>query len=276
MDICSVGIPTYHTRVEAWECDHNQHWNVRHYMRCFQQAGFVAAAMGTSAVNDPAFVTQHTRYHRELLEAAPVEVRSAVLSDGDLAGATVHILSSSGRLSATALEQPGCIADNLPRVRMEEVALALPRSVDGKPHEQGVPTRPASAKVIEHGPVQPGEVDHTGSLSFDWLMGRIAAGAADLLAELGFTPEFVRTRGISRMGVESKITRFGRIPTGTRTCGVARVAYAGGKNLVLRHDIFVPGGATVAAADQSLVTVDMTTRRATELPEFLRAAADNA
>lgn len=273
MDICAVGVPTYHTRVEAWECDHNEHWNVRHYMRCFRQAGFVVADMASAAPLAGSAVTQHTRFHRELLQTAPVEVRSAVLSDGDLAGAIVHVLSSDGRLSATALEQPGHGADALPRVRADEVALALPRGIDGQPHEALAPTIPEGTKVMEHGLVQPGELDHAGSLAFELLMGRMAAASSDLLTRLGFTPEYGRTHGLSRMGVETKVTRFGAIPAGTRLCSVVRIASVGRKNVVLRHGFFRPGGTEIVAADQSLVVTDMKTRRATEVPAFLRAAA---
>lgn len=275
MDIATVGVPTFFTRAEAWECDHNQHWNVRQYLRVFQQAGFVASDMSGRPAGGAGY-TQHTRYHRELLETAPVEIRSATLADGDLAGATVHLLSSNGKLSATAIEQPGHAGGALPEVASAEVALALPRGVDGAPHQPDNSPLPKDGRIIEHGLVQPRETDHTGALAIDWMMGRIAAASNNLLAGLGFTPEFVRESGISRMGVETKITLHAPVPVGIRLCSVVHIATTGRKNMVLKHRFFTPDKMPVAAVDQSLVTVDMKTRRATVLPDFLREAVGGA
>lgn len=267
MEICSVGVPTFLTRVETWECDHNQHWNVRNYLRVFQQAGFVACDM---TGRTPVFpYTQHTRYHRELMQTAPVEIRSATLADGAFAGATVHLLSSEGRLSATALEQPG--HDGLPLVSAADVTPALPRGIDGAPLT-AEPADSAAAGIVEHGLVQPRELDHTGALAIDYLMSRIAAASNELLTGLGFTADFVRDSRISRMGVETKITVLVPVPPGTRLRSTVRMALARGKNIVLRHRFFTSGDAQVAAIEQSLVAVDMRTRRATELPDFLRNA----
>lgn len=266
MDICTIGAPTFMTRVETWECDHNQHWNVRQYLRCFQQAGFVARDM--CGVAPTGVLTQHTRFHRELLEAAPVEIRSAVIGDGPFAGVCVHVLTSDGRLSATALDHVAGLGD-LPVVAPDVLKLALPRGIDGAPH------RPLASTVdtndmVQHGYVQPKELDHLGGLSLDWLMGRIAAASSDHMGRLGFTPEYVREHAISRMGVETKMTVFAPVPVGTRLCSTVQVAETGRKNITLRHRFFAADGTPVAVSDQGLVAVDMTTRRATELPEFLR------
>jgi acyl-CoA thioesterase FadM len=267
MDISQIGTPTYYTRVEAWECDHNQHWNVRQYMRVFQQADFVTADIcGADPIAGP--IAQHTRYHRELVQTAPVEIRSAILGDGAFAGAVVHLLSSEGRLAATALTQTGHARSGLPLVSAADVALALPRGISGEMHKPA--TAPKGRHIYEQGIVQPRETDHTGALGIDWLMGRIAAASNDFLAGLGFTPTFVRDSKISRMGVETKITVFAPIPVGTRLQSVVGISHVGSKNMILAHHFFSPGGTPLAQVDQSLVTVDMTTRRATELPEFLR------
>lgn len=273
MDMSEIGVPTYYTRVEAWECDHNQHWNVRQYMRVFQQADFVAADMvGAQWVGAP--VTQHTRYHRELMQTSPVEIRSVVLEDGEFAGATVHLLISQGRLSATALSQTGQNRSGLPTVSVDKVALALPRGVKGAQHIAEISAR--QGKIYEQGIVQPREVDHMGALGIDWLMGRIAAASNDLLAGMGFTPQFVRDNQISRMGVETKITMFTPIQVGTRLQSVVRVVHVGSKNIVLGHQFFDPENRPLAQVDQSLLAVDMKTRRATELPSFLNGVAGGA
>ncbi len=240
----------------------------------FQQAGFVASDISGRA-HRAEFYSQHTRYHRELVETSPVLIRSAVLADSSLKGATVHILSSNGKLSATAIEQPGHAGGELPEVASADVALALPRGIDGAPHEVAPIVLTKQSRVVEHGLVQPRELDHTGALAVDWLMGRIAAASNDLLSGLGFTPDFVRKSRISRMGVETKITCFNPMPAGSRLRSVVNLTHVGRKNIVLRHGFFLSDGTPTVAVDQSLVTVDMTTRRATDLPDFLREAAGN-
>jgi acyl-CoA thioesterase FadM len=267
MDISQIGTPTYYTRVEAWECDHNQHWNVRQYMRVFQQADFVTADIcGADPIACP--IAQHTRYHRELVQTAPVEIRSAILGDGEFEGAVVHLLCSEGRLAATALSQTGHARSGLPLVAAADVALALPRGISGEMHKPA--TAPKGRHIYEQGIVQPRETDHTGALGIDWLMGRIAAASNDLLASLGFTPQFSLENKISRMGVETKITFFAPIPIGTRLQSVVGISHVGSKNMILEHHFFSPNGTPLAQVGQSLVSVDMVTRRATNLPDFLQ------
>ncbi|CUH81326.1 thioesterase family protein [Tropicibacter naphthalenivorans] len=269
--ISALGVPTFHTRVEAWECDHNDHWNARHYMRVFRLASFVACDMAGASPGMP--YCQLTRFHRELVQTAPVEIRSGVLADGPLAGALVHLLCSEGRLAATALETPGRLAHALPQVTSEQVKLALPRGLKATPHPKDAPDT-AGFKVIEHGFVQPFEVDHTGALCPDRLMGRVAAATNERLAEMGFTPAYVAKTQISRMGVESRVTMLDAIGVGTRLRSTARIIRAEGKNLVVRHCFTDGTGAVRAASDQSLVTVDMRTRRACALPDIVMGKVD--
>ena len=218
--------------------------------------------------------SQLTRFHRELVQTSPVEICSAILADGAHAGALVHLLSSEGRLAATALEGPALPACDLPGVSADHVGPALPRGLQGGAHVRRDPVATDGFKVIEHGLVQPREADHTGALAVDFLMGRIAAATNERLSQLGFTPEFVRSQQISRMGVESRVTIFDAIPVGTRLRSVARIVKAEGKNIVVRHSFFDTGGKARAASDQSLVTVDMTTRKACALPDFMIGVAE--
>lgn len=270
MNICSAGFLAYHTRVESWDCDYNQHWNARNYSRCFRQAGFVVSSETGHAGR---IATQHIRYHRELMQAAPIEVRTAVLADGDCAGALLHMLSSEGRLSATALEWPGASAADLPRLNAADAVLALPKGLKPdtptpEPHLDLVGRR-----VTEHAFVQPNEIDHTGSLAFEHLMSRIAVSTSRLLFDLGSTPEYGRQHALSQMSLESRLTRFGHIPTGTRLRSLDTVVEIGRKTLTLLHNFIAPDGAEVARAEQVIAYVDMRIRRTVEVPDFMHEAA---
>jgi len=272
MDICAIGVPTYHTRVEAWECDHNQHWNVRNYLRAFQHARGVVGDMCGAPMVEEGPVTFHSRFHRELFLMSAVEIRSAILADGEYAGALVHVLSSEGRLAATSFEQPGFVSDALPKVAAEDLRLALPRGVDGAPLQPGVAT-PAHAVRTEQGFVHPREVDHTGSLGNDRVTRRVAAASNTLLCDVGFTPAYTQENAISRMGVETKYTRFAPIPTGTRIISYSWISHVGRKNLIIHHRMVSPDGTELLAADQGLVFVDMNKRRSIEVPDLLRSTS---
>ena len=269
MSLVESGFPTHHTGVEAWELDHNAHWNVRYYLRSFQAAAQVTAAMaGTDS--PPAGDTWHYRFHRELADTSPVEVRSAAIADGPFAGAVVHALTSNCRLSATAFDQSGTAAATLPTVSAEQAKLALPRGIDGTPHAVAEEAVPSDARVVEHGLVQPAELDHGGNLAMDQLMKRISTASRDMLNHLGFTREFIREHGVSRMNVETKLTRHAPCGVGVRLRGVARLITTSRKSFILQHQLFQPGIAHIATVEHCLVTVDLSTRRAVELPDFLR------
>lgn len=270
MNICEIGIPTYHARVEAWECDHNQHWNVRNYLRAFQQAGYVAADIAKRPVSNEATYTQHTRYHAELFQNSPIEIRSARIADGALKDATLHILTSNGILSATAIEQDGAPNLSLPQVKSEAIELALPRGIDGAPIAKDPVDISQTHPKLEHGFIQPREVDHLGSLGMDRVMRRIAASSSNLLNSLGATTEFSKTHKINRMGVETKITRFCAAPAGMCIQSTAKLAKVTDKFIVVKHSLFEANGAEIAACEQGLVFVDMTKRRVTKVPNFIR------
>lgn len=271
MDICSVGMPTYYTRVEAWECDHNQHWNIRNYLRSFQQASDVVADMSGVASPDNGKVTRHSRFHGELFQTANVTVRSTVVADGAYAGALVHLLSSNGRLSATSLDQPGLAADFLPRVATDDITLALPRGLDGRRLEVATPWGHGET-VLEHGFVHPAEVDHTGALPTEGVVRRVAIASNALLAGLGFNDEYIRTHKISRMGAEMKVTHFQPCAVGARLRSIARITSAGRSSLFINCWLITPTEEVVAQIAQCVLFVDMTSRRVTRVPEILRSS----
>jgi len=267
----SIGRPTHHTRVQRWECDYNDHWNTCFYGRSFQMAAeVVATPPGGASLGAGVIRSLHIRFHRELFVSAPVTVRSAVLDGGLLDGAVVHLLTSSGQIAATAIDSPGG-ATGLPRVRPEDVPLAMPRGLEPQP--PNVWQQSGSRELtVALGTVQSAELDFTGALTFERLVQHGSTASHHQLDSLGFSASFSDRTRINRMAVEYRLTRGISPPAGTPLLAVSRLTRIKGKNFWATHRIFTDTDTTVALIEQCLVTVDLTTRRAVEVPEFLHAA----
>ena len=269
MTLPDLGTPTHHTRVERWECDTNNHWNTRFYGRAFQMAAEAVAAEdpGRGAALP---LTRHIRYFRELMVAAPVEVRSAILDGGAQDGALVHLLWSGDILSAAALDDPPGTGTDLPRVSQDLLPMILPRGISaGSPSDAGTD---GPWSVTELGVVRPADVDHSGALLFETIIKLVSVGSHRKLVSLGFTPDYVRTTGISRMVAELRVTHEERCFPGdglrVGTC-LTRVS---GKTFNIRHRLSARSGRRIATVEQCLIAVDLNARRAVEVPAFLRVA----
>jgi len=77
---------THQSIVQAWECDHMGHMNVRYYMHKFDDAGWVFLAMvglNTPYIRKtnigPVAVDHHIQYKRERMAGDSVTVHSQIL-----------------------------------------------------------------------------------------------------------------------------------------------------------------------------------------------------
>ncbi len=258
-----VGIPTHHTRVERWECDHNNHWNTRFYGRSFQQAAECIAAETVR--------TRHVRFHRELFVQANVEVRSAWM-EGDTGGgdAVVHLLTGNGELAATALDFPAS-GQHLPRVSGSQVLLALPRGIGDMPIAEWTPFD-ASGSSVQLGTVQASQIDHRGELLFEELIRHSAIASSLQLDQLGFTPEFLQAQRVGCMAVEARVTRCASPAVGSRLSARSRLSAVGDKSFQLDHQILTHDGQLVASLEFCQLCVALDTRRATKVPTLIHEA----
>lgn len=270
-----IGYASHITRVDAWECDHNGHWNTRFYMRAFQNAAETIAMLGGDSNPGGSVIrSRHARFHRELLCGAAVLVRSVAIQGGRWDGAIVHLLESDGRLSATALDLPGRASRHLPQVPERAVALALPR---GLTHEAPVAQdAPVDARSAHLGILRPEAYDHTGALMFDELLRYASYAIYDYHAFLGYSPRFTTETGLGRMAVEVRTTLLGQAPAGMGIRSHSWLLQAQGKSFASAHYLGTPQGNPIAMVEACLLSVDMNTRRSAPVPEFLLAAAAGA
>lgn len=267
-----IGLPTYHSRVERWECDYNDHWNVRFFGRSFQMASeCIAAHSGMPNPGAETIATRQMRFHREMRVSAPVEIRSAVLKDaGELDGAIVHLMVSAGELAAAALDLPGQAA-HLPQVTPKDVPLAMPRGIFGP----ATPDTPGpGARVIEAvlGPMRGEDLDHTGKLRFEHLLRLSSNIQHTQLNRLGLTPAYADKHRISRMGVEYRVTRGLTPVPGACLFGQTWFTDIRGKALWATIRVSTVKSDMVALVEMCAVTVDLDTRNAVPVPDFMYEA----
>lgn len=272
MDPIDTGYASNITRVETWECDFNGHWNTRFYTRAFQYASETVAQLDGKGNPGAATIrSRHIRFHRELLSGDPVLVRSTAIGDGRWQGAVVHWLQSDGALSATALDVPGCASHCLPRLPEAAVARALPR---GLVHEAPL----AQAASIDGrranlGILRPGCYDHTGALTFDELFRYLSYASHDHHVSLGYSPQFTARTGVGRMVVELRVTLLGQAPAGMGVRSNSWLMQAQSKSFTTAHYLDTLQGEPIALIELCLVAVDLKSRRATRVPDFLLAQA---
>lgn len=270
-DLAGRGQPTYHSRVERWECDTNNHWNTRFYARSFQLAAETVADIGAGGHSPGAGCVdvRHMRFHSELMVGAPVEIRSLRVRGGALDGRVVHLLSSGGKLSATALDQPALPVCALPEASIDDLAPALPRGIGQTAHAAA-----ADPVTVELGPVRPLDCDHTGALLFEAVVRLAVMGSHKKMNLLGFTPEFISKTGISRMALEFRVDLHERCEAGEVLQAQSELASASGKTFNMAHRLFTRSGRLIATGEQCLIAVDLSARRSTAPPAFISDAID--
>jgi acyl-CoA thioesterase FadM len=268
MSPINTGYVSNITRAETWECDYNGHWNTRFYTRAFQYASETVAMLNGKGNPGAATIrSRHIRFHRELLSGDPVLVRSSAIQDGHWRGAVVHELESEGVLSATALDSPGCASPHLPQVPEAAVAHALPRGlVHDAPVDQGTLVDGRRANL---GILRPDAYDHTGALSFDELFRYLGYAGYDHHVSLGYSPQFTTQSGVGRMVVEMRATWLGQAPAGMGICSNSWLTHAQGRSFATAHYLKTLDEQPIALIELYLVAVDMKSRRATHVPDFL-------
>lgn len=263
------GHPTFHGRVESWECDFNGHWNTRFYCRSFQTAAEVAAAINGRADPDGVAVThRHMRFHRELLcnDSFTIDSFDHAVEDEPV---TTHRMFRDGRLLATATDFGLPRNQSLPPLPDDLRRLSGPRGLPMR----GQPPALAGAQMLELGPALPDEVDAGGGLGFTAAAQRLAVIANHHLTRLGFARDYTIKTNIGRMLAEMRYTRLGPCAPREFLRGTGQIVAASGKSFTTVNLISSHAGAPVAMFETCLLAVNLETRRAVEVPEFVLQAA---
>lgn len=267
-------IETFRSSVNTWECDENDHLNVQFYARYFDEAArhfALSAKGGGSASALPSM--RHIRYHSELRVPASMDVRSAVIADGDFAGHVVHFMreTQTGKLSATALDAPsGLLYDAF--VSEEEARPALPRGIAGKSLTPLTPDEmlQRGGLVSYRGVVWPGDCDERGFMTEQRYIGRASDAAPHAWAHAGMAQQWFDEKQYGRIAAEAKICRHNEARSGDLLMIHSHLRRAGQRSLRLRHEMTrATDSAPVATIEVMGLILDFRSRRTANLPEPL-------
>ena len=278
-------VDTHKGFVERWECDTNDHLNVRFYAKRFDEALDMLAALQGAA---PVRVTcRHVRFHREMRADILTRVRSARVAGGPADGRIVHLLENAetGAVAAAALDDVaakdgaggGAALAATPRVAADIVAAAMPRSIGlapAAPEDALARLARGAATVSNVRVADPRSFDASGSYrAFEYISG-FSDGAAHAWSFAGLTNAVLAEKNWGRVAVESKVTVFNPPQPGAVLRQISWVAAVAEKTLQIVHQVDdARTGTIVARGDFIGLILDFATRRAAPMPEFVIAPA---
>ncbi len=287
-------LPCYRGSANAWECDENDHLNVRFYLAKANQGlpfvldaiGLPHAALGAMGAQ-PRILAQHVRFLKEARPATPLTAYAGLVSSAaralTLYGEIRHSLS--GEVLATLLTELDFVgADGATRAlsasphapRCDVPEHGMPRGIDVRREI----LRPDSAAIAEmgfveigRGAVAPWECDPAGEMELYQYVGRISDSVLNLLAHFQTEEEMSRrSHGIEGGAlVELRIAWHAPLRAGSLFTIQSGIAAAGRKTQHFVHLFFDEvSRECVATADGIAVAMDLKTRKAIEIPEARR------
>lgn len=266
-----TGVPTFHLRAESWECDFNGHWNTRYYCKAFQTASQVAAMLDGNTKRDSIIVPgRHLRFHSEVHGGDALTIRSFSVPDGPEGPATAHFMLRGPRVVATALDSALPINRSLTELTAEAAAQAMPRGVTGPVTSAWQPDA-AQDLLYELGPVTADQLHGDGTMTFWESLARVSNATHHHDLTIGFTLERMRDEGIGRMLAELRYSRLAPCAPGDFLRAASHITSTRSKGFTAAHMLYTHRGTPVAMFELATLSVDMKTRRAMPLPEFVTA-----
>lgn len=276
-----IGIETLASSVDTWECDENDHMNVRFYWTKFAEAErHFRLHAALEAVGEGTWRSRHVRFHRELRGGAAVVVRSMLVDDGPLALTVLHEMYEVGHgfLAATAVDvwvlTPDAARAAIERARAgdaDAVIAALPtqarpRGIEATAFAASAPSPGSFATVRAQ--IAPIDMDGDGRLQAARIIGWGSNAAPHVWARIGFDQPRLDAAGLGRVAMEMRLTRA---PVSPRVGDLVRLASTFGgasrTTVSLRHHLVDARDGRVAATLEAVaLTMDLERRRAVPLP----------
>lgn len=269
--------PCHWGSVNQWECDENDHLNVRFYAHKINQAiQLLAAAAGDRAPAEvlPRIRAQHIRFLRESRVATPLRVDCGVVhrDAGDVVVLSLMHHNVSGEVLAsflTTLDDPGWAATATAATGIEVPEFAQPRGIV----LAELPAPPASLaaalqagyRVVGRGVIDQQECDQTGVLLPHVYIGRISDGMPNLWAFVNGDAERVaREQGnLGGAALEQRLAVLEPLRAGAVFTQLSGVRALGSKTQNMSHLLFDESrGRFTATAEAVSVAMDLETRKA--------------
>jgi len=275
----------YMGSVNRWECDENDHLNVRFYAYKMHQA--LTAYLDRCYRLSPADVSErlrshHMRFLREARMATPLRIDCETLSVGEVHEVLCAMADglTGERLCTfvTSVDVRGLEPADVVLGTAELPAEAGPRGLDPSLPPL-LPAHPGEAEVagffrVGAGVIQPEEADEAGLLLPHQVIGRMSDSMPNLWA---FTAEDHSSsgRGAGLLGgavLEYRLLLHRPLHAGARFAHLAGIRGLGAKTQHIAHLLFDDaGGALCASADAVAIAMDLESRRAVAIPPERRA-----
>ena len=277
--------------VNTWQCDENDHLNVQFYTGWVDEAsphlhamlGLDGAQLRGVAVED------YIRYHREMLAADGVEVRSAPLQvvadrfaayheirngyDGTVA-ATVRRVTRCRTLDSALAPWPQAFIATAQQRQIELPESARPRTAGLRPLPQPTIAQALAAGAFEtgRGTIGAGECAPSGRITPRGVFGRMSDAAGFVWQGLGFDRAAMRARRRGTVVVEYRCRYLARLGIGARCVMLSGLLASTDRILHLVHFLYdADSGKLAAAADGVGMMLDLETRRSAKLTDEDRA-----
>jgi acyl-CoA thioester hydrolase len=264
--------PCYWGSVNRWECDENDHLNVRFYAHKINQALHVmTAGLGLTAARLPTIQTQHIRFLRESRVAAPLRVDCGVVrADAraiDLLAVMHH--NVSGEVLATFLTTMHTSAAPADALAVEVPEFAAPRGID----PARLPARPTARdealalgyRIVGRGVIGRDECDDAGIALPHAYIGRISDGMPNLWAFVNVAEEQATREQGSTGGaaLEQRLEILNPLTAGTVFTQLSGLRALGSKTQQMSHLLYDESRDCLAATAEAVgVAMDLTTRKA--------------
>lgn len=284
---------TYRGSVNRWECDENDHQNVRFYLAKLQQGLLIGLAkIGLTKPNDaPSLLkcvtSHHIRYLREARVAVPQVIHCGVLDYQP--GHSLKLLSlmrnsNNNELLATFITDLD-LTINKASLLIEPVninlvtapAEALAKGVRAAPSAYaGLSPRRALGvgfTQVGAGVISAGECANDGAIEVFQVMGRLSDGMPNLWALFQTEAEQqARSNGITGGAVlEYRLTFHQQIQQGMQFSHLAGIHALGTKTQSICHLIYdVTTNALLVSAEALGIAMDLNTRKSIAIPQARR------
>ena len=278
--------------VNAWECDENDHLNVRFYSAAMHEAdAHLRLALGLSPTNRPQdayhvrVCDDHLRYHAELREADRFHVSSAITGRDDETFNVLHVLtnSHSGARSATMTSVWQCIDPNtrepmpMPdqaKSSSHSLTIELPLEAERRSAGVGDPfpdilesdTRLGGAPVLHRGVVDVNECNALGEMSERHLFPRISVAGAHIWGSIGLDWRDLKDQGRGTVVLENYLRYVRPLAVGDPFLIKSFVRDVGRKSIGFRHLVFNALTEQLVVVNEiTAVLFDLEARKAMEL-----------
>lgn len=287
--------PTYRGYVNSWECDENDHLNVRFFVaKANEGLPFLLAALGRGPAAlerlgaRPRVLRQHVRFLREARKATPLTCHSGVARHEPdrltVYGELRHSLT--GMVHAAIVTELALVGRDGRRLRIPEPRAEHGCDVPEHGGPRGLarvpartpPPREALAELgfaeIGRGRIAIAECDASGELEPYQYVGRVSDSAVNLMIR-SQTAEEIARRGEGVEGgavVEFRIVHHAPLRAGNLFTIQSGLAAVTRKTQHVVHLFWEEeSSACVASCDVIAVAMDLRTRKAIDFPEARRA-----